>query len=157
MKTAAQLHGATFSVEPGGLTDDPPRQKRKEATMRRKHKTKIDENLEEICSCPVRDCQIQLIVCARDQERNRRACERSNDGYGCEHLDNSKGKAQLEAYRAEKATITPSELLEQSEKCGKDSRAADDKAKADLIQNTPAGAVEISGPLFGSPEQPSLF
>ena len=125
--------------------------------MRRKHKTKIDENQEEIASCPVRDCQIQLVVCARDQELNRRACERSNDGYGCENLDNSEGRAQLEAYRAEKATTTPIELLEQSEKCGKDSRMADDKAKTDLIQNTPAGAVNISGPLFGSTEQGSLF
>ena len=125
--------------------------------MRRKYKNKIDKNQEEICSCPVRDCQIQLVVCARDQERTRRACERSNDGYGCEHLDNSEGKTQLEAYRAEKAITTPRELLEQSEKCGKDSRMADDKAKADIIQNTPAGIVEISGPLFGSTEQGSLF
>ena len=125
--------------------------------MKRTYKNRIDENQEEIASCPIRDCQIQLVVCARDQERNRRACERSNDGYGCENLDNDTGKAQLAAYRVEKATITPRELLEQSEKCGKDSRMADDKAKADIIQNTPAGAVNISGPLFGSTEQKSLF
>ena len=125
--------------------------------MRRKYKNKVDKNQEDIARCPIRNCQIQLAVCARDQERNRRACERSNDGYGCENLDSSKAKAMLEAYRAEKANVTPSELLEQSEKCGKDSRMADDKAKADIIQNTPAGIVEISGPLFGSTEQGSLF
>ena len=59
--------------------------------------------------------------------------------------------------KKEKKIIPPEELAKQTESFQKNSRAADDKAKADLIQNTPAGIVKISGPLFGSPEQKSLF
>ena len=55
--------------------------------------------------------------------------------------------------------MTTKTLLEKTQEFERRSRLADDKAKADLIQGTPAKiGGRISGPLFGgSTEQKSLF
>ena len=48
-------------------------------------------------------------------------------------------------------------ILEQTEAFERYPRLADDKAKADIIQNTPAGHLSIKGPLFGTQTQHKLF
>ena len=49
--------------------------------------------------CPLRDYQIDAVVCSRMQQDNRRACRRASGGHCCRYLDASWAEELQQARR----------------------------------------------------------